>query len=63
METHSDWYNRIDSQINSYKDTLSKKESKKYKLDLLLRVARRVDDFFLLLRGMPDVPAGNYKTC
>ena len=45
MEIHSDWYNRIDNQINSYKDTLSKKEYKKYKLELLLRIAGRVDSF------------------
>ncbi|MFC1943420.1 hypothetical protein ACFLWO_02430 [Chloroflexota bacterium] len=45
METHSDWYNKIVREINSYKDTLSKKDYKKYKLDLLLRIAKRVDDF------------------
>lgn len=45
MEVHSDWYNRIDREISSYKDTLSKKDYKKYKLDLLLRVAKRVDSF------------------
>jgi len=48
MEVHSDWYNRIVKEINLYKDSLSKKDAKKYKLDLLLRVARRVDDFFSL---------------
>jgi len=45
MEVHSDWYNRIAKEINLHRDSLSKKESKKYKLDLLLRVARRVADF------------------
>ena len=45
MEAHSDWYNRIVKEISSYQDRLSNKESKKYKLDLLLRIARRVDDF------------------
>ena len=45
MEVHSVWYNHIDSQISSYKGTLSKKDAKKYKLDLLLRVIRRVDEF------------------
>ena len=45
MEVRSDWYNRIVKEINLHKDTLSKKDSKKYKLDLLLRVAKRVDDF------------------
>ena len=45
MESHSDWYNRIVREINLYQDTLSKKNYKKYKLDLLLRVAKRVEDF------------------
>ena len=44
MEAHSGWYNRIVKEINLHKDSLSKKDAKKYKLDLLLRVARRVDD-------------------
>jgi len=46
MEVHSDWYNRIVKEINLHKDTLSKKDAKKYKLDLLLRVAGRVEEFF-----------------
>lgn len=46
MEVHSDWYNRIIKEINLYKDSLSKKDAKKYKLDLLLRVAGRVEEFF-----------------
>ena len=45
MEAHSNWYNKIVKEINLHKNTLSKKDAKKYKLDLLLRVARRVDDF------------------
>ena len=45
MEAHSNWYNRIVKEINLRQDTLSKKDSKKYKLDLLLRVAKRVDEF------------------
>ena len=45
MEAHGDWYNQIVKKISPYQDSLSKKESKKHKLDLLLRVARRVDDF------------------
>ncbi len=48
MEVHSDWYNRVVKEINLHKDSLSKKDAKKYKLDLLLRVAGRVDDFFSL---------------
>ncbi len=45
METRSDWYNQIVSKIRLHKDSLSKKNYKKYKLDLLLRVAARVDGF------------------
>ena len=45
MEAHSDWYNKIVKEIASYKDRLTEKEQKKYKLDLLLRVAGRVDRF------------------
>ncbi len=45
MEVHRDWYNRIVKEISLHKDTLSKKDTKKYKLDLLLRIAKRVDNF------------------
>jgi hypothetical protein len=45
MEVGSQWYNRVASDISGYKLTLGPKESKKYKLDQLLRIARRVDDF------------------
>ena len=45
MEVRSDWYNRTVKSINLYKDTLGKKDAKKHKLDLLLRIAGRVDYF------------------
>ncbi|MFC1955461.1 hypothetical protein ACFLWZ_02865 [Chloroflexota bacterium] len=45
IEAHSDWHNRIVKEISPYQDSLGKKESKKYKIDLLLRIARRIDDF------------------
>jgi hypothetical protein len=45
MEVHNRWYDDIAKIINSYQDSLTKKEQKKYKLDLLLRVARRIADF------------------
>ena len=45
MEVGSQWYNRIASDISGYKLTLGQKDSKKYKLDQLLRIARRIDDF------------------
>ena len=46
VESHSVWYDKIVKEINLHKDSLSQKDAKKYKLDLLLRVARRVDDFY-----------------
>ncbi len=48
MEARSDWYNRIVKEIGSHKDRLTEKEQKKYKLDLLLRIAGRVDSFYSL---------------
>ena len=45
MEARSDWYNRIDKEIGQYQYSLNQKEAKKYKLDRLLRVAGRVDEF------------------
>lgn len=48
IEAHSDWYNRTTKEIGSCKDTLSQKEAKKYKLDLLLRITKRVEDFTTL---------------
>jgi len=48
MEVHSEWYDKIVKEISLHKDTLSKKDYKKYKLDLLLRVAKRVDNFSAL---------------
>jgi hypothetical protein len=45
METGSSWYNRIVKELDQYQATLSKKDAQKYKTDLLLRVAKRVDDF------------------
>jgi len=45
MEFRSKWYDGIVKEINLHKDSLNKKSAKKYKLDLLLRMAKRVDDF------------------
>ena len=45
MEIHHRWYEDTAGVIKSYQDTLPKKVQKKYKLDLLLRVARRIADF------------------
>ena len=45
MEVRSAWYNRTVKEINLHKNNLDKKDAKKYKLDLLLRVVDRVDEF------------------
>jgi len=45
MEFRSNWYDDTAKEINIYQDSLDKKVSKKYKLDLLLRIAKRVADF------------------
>jgi t-SNARE complex subunit (syntaxin) len=41
----SQWYNKIATEISQYKITLGEKGAARYKLDLLLRVAKRVDEF------------------
>jgi hypothetical protein len=48
MEAYSDWYYGIEKRVNYQKDTLSEKDYRKYKLDLLLCLARRVDSFSAL---------------
>jgi hypothetical protein len=48
MEVQSDWYCGIEKRINWQKDTLSEKDYRKYKLDLFLCLARRVDSFSTL---------------
>jgi len=45
MEIGSQWYNRIASDISGHQLSLGRKDSKKYRLDQLLRIARRIDDF------------------
>lgn len=45
MQVGSQWYNRIDSEIDQYRVSLGPKGAKNYRLDTLLRVVKRVDDF------------------
>ena len=45
MAVHNRWYDDTAKIISPYQDSLNKKAQKKYKLDLLLRVAGRVADF------------------
>ncbi|MFC1991287.1 hypothetical protein ACFLVC_00925 [Chloroflexota bacterium] len=45
MSSQSNWYDGIAEQINLLKDTISEKEYKKYKLNLLLCVAQRIAEF------------------
>ncbi|MFH1647435.1 MAG: hypothetical protein ABID71_07130 [Chloroflexota bacterium] len=45
MQVGSQWYNRIATEIAQFQTTLGPKSARKYKLDLFLRIAKRVDDF------------------
>jgi hypothetical protein len=45
MEVNSRWHQQTTDAIHSYRSTLGKKEQKKYKLDLLERLSRRVAEF------------------
>lgn len=45
MEVHNDWYESIAKEVNVLKDTLNEKDYKKYKLNLLLCVAKRIAEF------------------
>ena len=45
MPNESRWYRDIVRQIAPYQDSLDKKEAKKLKLDLLPRIAARLDQF------------------
>ena len=47
-EARSDWYNRVDKEISAHRERLTDKEQKRFKLDLLLRVAGRVDSLSTL---------------
>jgi len=45
MEVNNRWHKETAEKISAYQSSLSKKEQKKYQLDLLLRVTRRVAEF------------------
>ena len=45
MENHNDWYIDIVKEIGRHKDKFSKRDYKKYRLNLLLRMAKRVASF------------------
>ena len=45
MSNSSDWYDEIAGEIRRYRDKFGEKAYKKYKLDFLLRMAKRVDSF------------------
>ena len=44
METYNNWLNNTLESIAALKQSLSKKEAKKYKIDFLVRVAQRIAD-------------------
>jgi len=45
MEVRSEWYSKIAGYVNQAKNTPKEKGTKKYKLNLLLGVAERLDEF------------------
>ena len=45
MESRSGWYKDIAKQIERHRDNLNEKRRKKYKLDMLLCLAQRIDSF------------------
>ena len=45
MEVYNNWYRGIVKEVTTYKDRLPKRDYKNYKLDLLLRIAKRVADY------------------
>lgn len=45
MRVGSQWYNKIVTEISQYKITLGEKGAKRYKADLLLKIAGRIDEF------------------
>lgn len=46
MEFRNRWHEETAERISAYQGSLSKKEQKKFQLDLLLRVTRRVAEFY-----------------
>jgi len=46
MEFRNRWHKETAERISAYQSSLSKKEQKKFQLDLLLRVTRRVAEFY-----------------
>ena len=45
MEIGSQWYNRIATEVSQYGLTLGPKDAKKYRVDQLRRIAKRIDDY------------------
>lgn len=45
MESSSDWYDGVVGQVGTYQAILSQKDYRKHKLDLFVRVAKRVAGF------------------
>ncbi len=53
-EAGSAWYQRVESDIANLKLTLDKKQRAAFQLDLLLRIARRLDEFSLTCQDCGD---------
>lgn len=45
MSPYKDWLEETTEKINKYKETFSKQAARKYKLELLEKVSKRVDEF------------------
>jgi len=46
MEAHSNWHNRVVEEVEVCRTSLTEKEFKSYKLDFLLKIAGRVEEFY-----------------
>ena len=45
MNVGSDWFDDIAKSLNAHRDALGREEARRHKLGMLLRVARRIDEF------------------
>jgi hypothetical protein len=57
VKDQNDWYKGIAKKIDRYKDSFSPREYKTYKLDLLVRISKRISSFSSDCRGCQ-----NFKT-
>ena len=46
MQDHNGWFDNITKEINRQKEHFSPREYKVFKLDMLIRISKRLNDFF-----------------